>query len=558
MNMSRRDFVKATTGIVAFIANPVGIVLSQDAPKYRRVNVSDPKLGSRAIASYKKAIRKMLALPPEDPRNWYRHALIHTLDCPHANWWFLVWHRGYLGWFEQICRELSGDADFALPYWDWTAEPRIPEVMFEDELDPSHSAFIPKAADFHSRFKKAVDSAGYWTREDNPDGSFNDRSQYGQLLTRMIRFSDDLWFDILENPLGNFFFDSPNARGLSKTNREFDKTTTSAVGQTTLYPALWARDFISFSSNKTSNHSLASGSGILEGQAHNRVHQCVGSRLCNLKTPSGFMWDLMSPTDPIFYLHHANLDRLWDVWTRKQNAYGLPILPEGYLIKTGLPDDKKSPEERNSDYYKWAREPFLFFINIKGQSVTKLRADDYQDMTTFDYDYQPGSGEDVVPSVAAKKLERVSMQFFSAKISDRTMSATAAAESTFQLPQEILDAVTAGTNAVLVAKITLSQLPIMHGSYDVFVSGTANLTELDAESPFYAGTLWMFGHHVICGPFTFTVPISAPVAHLLSNKLLNENPTLYIRVVPSESDKSMTSMKIYEGPEIVSIMLEVY
>jgi tyrosinase len=58
----------------------------------------------------------MLALPPEDPRNWYRHALVHTIDCPHGNWWFLPWHRGYLGWFEQICRELSNDPAFALPY----------------------------------------------------------------------------------------------------------------------------------------------------------------------------------------------------------------------------------------------------------------------------------------------------------------------------------------------------------------------------------------------------------------------------------------------------------
>ena len=46
----------------------------------------------------------MLGLPATDPRNWYRYALIHALDCPHGNWWFLPWHRGYLGWFERICR----------------------------------------------------------------------------------------------------------------------------------------------------------------------------------------------------------------------------------------------------------------------------------------------------------------------------------------------------------------------------------------------------------------------------------------------------------------------
>ncbi|MCA6108064.1 tyrosinase family protein [Bradyrhizobium sp. CNPSo 4026] len=61
-------------------------------------------------------------------------------------------HRAYIGWFEQICRELSGDPEFALPYWDWTAEPRIPKVMFEHVLDPNNDAFHR----FGGRLQKAV------------------------------------------------------------------------------------------------------------------------------------------------------------------------------------------------------------------------------------------------------------------------------------------------------------------------------------------------------------------------------------------------------------------
>jgi tyrosinase len=84
----------------------------------------------------------MLALPPENTLNWYRNALIHTFDCPHGNWWFLPWHRGYIGWFEKKCRELSGDPEFALPYWDWTEQTKIPPEMFDDVLDPTSDAFI--------------------------------------------------------------------------------------------------------------------------------------------------------------------------------------------------------------------------------------------------------------------------------------------------------------------------------------------------------------------------------------------------------------------------------
>ena len=59
------------------------------------------------------------------------------MDCPHGNWWFYAWHRGYLGYFEQTIRSLSGDASFALPYWDWTQLPEIPAQMFDGPLTPT-------------------------------------------------------------------------------------------------------------------------------------------------------------------------------------------------------------------------------------------------------------------------------------------------------------------------------------------------------------------------------------------------------------------------------------
>src|SRR3954451_13419469 len=63
--------------------------------KYRRWEVTDPGMPGSLLESYKKGIAAMLQLPPTDPRNWYRHAFTHVFDCPHGNWWFLPWHRGY-------------------------------------------------------------------------------------------------------------------------------------------------------------------------------------------------------------------------------------------------------------------------------------------------------------------------------------------------------------------------------------------------------------------------------------------------------------------------------
>ncbi|WP_198372176.1 tyrosinase family protein, partial [Roseomonas rosulenta] len=50
--------------------------------------------------------------------------------------------------------------------------------------------------------------------------------------------------------------------------------------------------------------------GPLEGTPHNSVHGRLG----------GDMGTYMSPRDPIFWLHHCNIDRLWDSWRRRGNA----------------------------------------------------------------------------------------------------------------------------------------------------------------------------------------------------------------------------------------------
>jgi len=68
----------------------------------------------------------MKALPASDGRNWTKQAEIHNNHCTHGNWWFLPWHRAYLFNFEAICRKLTGNNDFALPYWNWTTSPSIP------------------------------------------------------------------------------------------------------------------------------------------------------------------------------------------------------------------------------------------------------------------------------------------------------------------------------------------------------------------------------------------------------------------------------------------------
>jgi tyrosinase len=59
-----------------------------------------------------------------------RQAQIHFNKCSHPNWWLLPWHRWYLFRFEMICRKLTGNANFALPYWNWAENPAVPGVFY--------------------------------------------------------------------------------------------------------------------------------------------------------------------------------------------------------------------------------------------------------------------------------------------------------------------------------------------------------------------------------------------------------------------------------------------
>ena len=93
--------------------------------------------------------------------------------------------------------------------------------------------------------------------------------------------------------------------------------------------------------------------------------------------PYGCMPNYLSSVDPIFFLHHSNMDRLWDVWTRKQQALGMPILPP--------------PAERQT----LSLEPFLFFVDGNGTPIKDSQAGEFLNTEMFDYDYAPGVNEDV-------------------------------------------------------------------------------------------------------------------------------------------------------------------
>jgi tyrosinase len=129
--LSRRDLLKSSSALAVMIATGgCDKILDEIKNRPTRRNISNLAANDPIIQSYQSAITQMKALPISDARNWTRQAQIHNDHCPHKNWYFLPWHREYLVYFERICRKLSGNKTFALPYWNWAVESKIPDIFW--------------------------------------------------------------------------------------------------------------------------------------------------------------------------------------------------------------------------------------------------------------------------------------------------------------------------------------------------------------------------------------------------------------------------------------------
>jgi tyrosinase len=263
----------------------------------------------------------------------------------------------------------------------------------------------------------------------------------------------------------------------------------------------------------------------------------------------------LSPVDPLFFLHHANIDRIWDVWTRKQLARGYPILPQGYPAQPG------APVPPGSDFAAWAGEPFLFFVDAKGQPATKTSAGDYATIGDFNYEYQPGSGEQVVPApamAAAAPAQRV--QRFNAQITAPGTGATRSAGGSVTLPPGLLQGGTGPGAPRLVAQVTVALPPVSHArEFAVVVNPPAGAPGVGPSSPHFVASLAMFGHQIMRGPVTFAIPLSDTVATLRAKKLLAPNAPLNIRVVPQPAAMAPAATRAHAGEaraEVLSIVVE--
>jgi len=297
----------------------------------------------------------MRRLPLDDPKSWRYQAAIHEYvqeedpladpadqlpaaaeqkkfwnQCQHFSWFFLPWHRMYLGYFEQIVeaivKGLGGPAVWSLPYWNYS------------DATNANAGKLPLA----------------FTLPTLKDGTPNplripERRGNNNALVVSAGAAD------VRQCLKAGTFQAPAVAGLA-----------------------------GFGGPKTGfNHSAGTPGapmGRIDAVPHGSVHGAVGGA-------TGFMGAFNTAAlDPIFWLHHANIDRLWEVWLKRDATHG-------------------NPPDAN-----WRTGVSFPFHDANGATVTQT-ASEVADTTTglLDYTYEdtsdPLGGSAIVSPAAIGDLE---------------------------------------------------------------------------------------------------------------------------------------------------------
>jgi tyrosinase len=206
----------------------------------------------------------------------HRDALLGAEPAHHGPG-FLPWHREFLLRFEDTLQEINQKV--TLPYWDWTVDNSPSPPLWDKDFmggngDSTQDDKVTtgKFAEVNKEWEIRVFDKN--SEPPDPQGPY-------PFLRRALGRPDQLPTPTLVNDVMKLVpYDPPPRNGTSFRQ-------------------------------------------ALEDDVHSLVHQWVG--------PS--MLSICSPNDPVFWLHHCNVDRLWARW-QSLNP-GWPYPPSGPNVPTG-------------------------------------------------------------------------------------------------------------------------------------------------------------------------------------------------------------------------------
>jgi hypothetical protein len=436
----RRQALAAALAVYALA--PGSSPAQGSATVYVRKDVSKPE-AQADLAALNTGIGKMKELKCGDPTGWYYQGAIHWVpddridgsklgegnklcpdykgtkdtrkdawdNCthtPNSELHFLVWHRLFIYYLEDIVRAKSGKADFALPYWNYV-DPKKGKLP---------ALFIDKKSNLYEEARNAVLTQG------KPIEAYMYKPGGHLDLTKLMTH---------------------------KTYKRFNETMDAS-------PHGAMHGYI--------------GGGVDNEKLFNRIYQTTLVDPDTGAGQGGVMAHVPSAGfDPIFWLHHAEIDHIWQEWMNSPNGR-----------KPHLADLQKEPIrydffDRNGKKVKLSVEDaykLAFSLPVTYDSVKpNILLTQASPVKTDEAAPSPAA----VASVAAPQVVKGRETSFSAKLDVKSEA------------KSLLLAGPADRRVILHLKVSFAKEP--SGIYEVYVRNEAGKKLEGAEQ--LAGHMTFFG-----------------------------------------------------------------
>ena len=303
------------------------------------------------------ALERMQAITTNQTLSYYQISGIHgtnfawdndeggdfSIDfgyCRHADRLFPTWHRPYLSLYEKTLYDLATQiiaefpagteknthlavlATWRLPYWDWASNAAIPNF-----LGSSKNVVVTKLG----------------------NGTLAQVSIRNPLYSYRLQIANDPNVVVLSNGVRTIeTVRNPTVQNNAYVTRASYTSSQMVQQAANLKANVWRALTINTSYNAFSN--MADGGNSIEG-VHGSVHVITGGNNGHMSYPE------YAAFDPIFYFHHANIDRLFALWQA--------INPNLYLTS-----NTASFPNANTPLYPFRRTDTQYWTSALAQSTT--------------------------------------------------------------------------------------------------------------------------------------------------------------------------------------------
>ncbi len=252
---------------------------------------------------------------------WHRDAFGCAVMAGHMGPAFMPWHRVLLRLYEEQLRDV--DPEVTLPYWDWTVDNGTGAPVWTDDFMGGNGDPATGMAVTTGPFRKGAWEIQIFDYNDRVRSPFIVRGLGSGFLATALPTAEEV-----EAALAIETYDAAPWSTLVSAKRSFRQNLEG-----------WRNCVEETCDPENGMSPTCTGSHDL----HNRVHLWVaGEAVFAEEGPSdddpaetpcthpatdlmGTMASNSSPNDPVFWLHHANIDRIYQMWLDRHGPNYQPV-----------------------------------------------------------------------------------------------------------------------------------------------------------------------------------------------------------------------------------------